>query len=592
MIPSSLTHAASRAGALLLGLALAGLAPARPLAAQDSVIVIDPDAPLGDTLTRIGPPADVLRELLLTFNDSSVTRLTGNFTLPTGSHVTARLALYRGVLRIAGTVDGPVTVINGDLIIAPGGVVQGDILVVGGRFQVQPGGRHTGRPRVYPESAPVFRTLTGGLAVRTPGRSLGDIATARASFQAGKIHTTLSLETGRTYNRVEGLPIIVGPAFTLPTTGGTEGHLDARLVIRTAGDQSSLRDEFGYVIRAEWHFPGAVRGGVGARFYSVIEPIEEQPLSRGESGLSAFILSRDYRDYYQTKGTTLYGWLEPFGKFRVDGQVRFDKHESVRSADPTRLFRNDDPWRPNPLIDDGHFTTFGARIEYDTRNNRFQPSSGWRIRADIEHGRSDDVAPVALPSEVRQPIPSFRDYRFSRFSFDARRYARFGPSTRVNLRVTGGGWLGGDPLPIQHRVALGGPDILPGFGFRTLRCAPATLVDPAQTALCDRYLAAQVEIRTRLRLGISSLVPTGDLYGLERFLSLNEVDIVAFGDAGDAWLTGTGPSRVPNNRVPNFSEWKKDIGIGLDTGTFGVYVAKSVSSDASPRFVFRLVRRF
>lgn len=56
--------------ALLLLLVVPALA-----AAQDSVIVIDPDAPPSDTVELVGPPTDVLAELIELYNDSTTTRI-------------------------------------------------------------------------------------------------------------------------------------------------------------------------------------------------------------------------------------------------------------------------------------------------------------------------------------------------------------------------------------------------------------------------------------------------------------------------------------------------------------------------------------
>ena len=105
-----------------------------PLSAQDSVIVIDPNAPASDSVVRAGPPPEVISELIALFNDSASTRMQGDVTLPAGSRFEGSLALYRGALRIAGRVSGPVTVANGTLYLMPGASIQGEILVVGGRL--------------------------------------------------------------------------------------------------------------------------------------------------------------------------------------------------------------------------------------------------------------------------------------------------------------------------------------------------------------------------------------------------------------------------------------------------------------------------
>src|SRR5688500_2445418 len=89
------------------------LAPA--LRAQDSVIVIDPNAPPSDTVVQAAPPAEVIAELIRFYNDSGTTRMQGDVAFPPGSRFDGRLALYRGALRIAGRMTGPIAVANGTL---------------------------------------------------------------------------------------------------------------------------------------------------------------------------------------------------------------------------------------------------------------------------------------------------------------------------------------------------------------------------------------------------------------------------------------------------------------------------------------------
>jgi len=71
-------------GGLLLMLALPPLA-----SAQDSVIVIDPDQPPGDSaVVRGGPAPGVVTELLAFYNDSGTTRMQGDVSFPPGSAFT------------------------------------------------------------------------------------------------------------------------------------------------------------------------------------------------------------------------------------------------------------------------------------------------------------------------------------------------------------------------------------------------------------------------------------------------------------------------------------------------------------------------
>ncbi|MFL5491620.1 MAG: hypothetical protein ACJ8AV_09390, partial [Gemmatimonadales bacterium] len=481
-------------------LTIAGLllALAGPVWAQDSVIVIDPDARPSDSFVRGGPPADVVTDLIAFYNDSATIRMQGDVTIPAGTRIDGKVALYGGSLRIAGRVAGPVAVANGTLYLLPGSAVEGEILVVGGRLLRSEQVQHAGPERVYWDAAPVVRGSDGLLTLRERRRPLGEIATASATFQAGQIRTTLSLSTGGTYNRIEGLPVLFGPLFEYRPSPSIYTRLDVQGILRTAGQSTDSRSDFGYVVRGDVRFAGGTEFGLSGRLYSEVEPIEDQPLSIGENGWASFLLQRDYRDYYERKGISGSAYVLPISTLRLELSLSRDAESSVRASDPWSLFRNSDRWRRNPLIDDGHFFSTGFLAEFDTRNDRDLPTTGWWLSGRYEHLTSDDIAPVALPPVVRPTPPTGGGYGTDRLSFDLRRYARLTPALRVNARVRADGWIAGDRLPLQRRLSLGGTDVLPGFDFRAFSCAPSGFSDPAQTALCDRSIATQVEVRTRL----------------------------------------------------------------------------------------------
>lgn len=330
---------------------------------------------------------------------------------------------------------------------------------------------------------------------------------------------------------------------------------------------------------------------MAGRFYSEVQPIEDHPLSGSENGWSAFLLQRDYRDYFERRGIGGSAWVQPTAPLRLELSLRRDDERSLRATDPWSLLRNSDRWRRNPLIDDGHYFTTGVQLDLDTRNERDRPSTGWLIRARFEHATSDDVAPVTLPSVVRPAPPIGGGYGSDRLLVDARRYSRLTPTLRVHARLRAEGWVGGDRLPVQRRVSLGGPDPLPGYDFRAFTCAPRGFTDSSLPALCDRTILAQLEVRTRLGLNLGYRVR--DREGRSgRFIGIEEADLVFLTDAGKGWLAGDGPGQVPANRIPNLGEWKLDVGIGLDAGEFGAYLAKGLSEDGPVQFLVRLQRRF
>jgi hypothetical protein len=280
----------SRVGALrwltIVGLALLALSACPParLAAQDSVIVIDPEAPAADSLATGGLPSEVLTELLATFRDTTVLRLNGPLTVPTGSVMTGPVAVYRGEVIVAGTVDGPLTIVNGDLVVKPGGRITGEVLVAGGKFTADSGAVVPTTPRVYWDAAPVVRQSDGTLALREPHRTLGGLAQAKTSFSYGRLKTTLFLGTNTTYNRSEGLGIVLGPSFEYPASASVVGKVELRAIIRTASDITGSRNDVGWIARTNWRFGRSSPIGVGASYYSLIAGIEDQTLPREEIG--------------------------------------------------------------------------------------------------------------------------------------------------------------------------------------------------------------------------------------------------------------------------------------------------------------------
>ncbi|MGH7713614.1 MAG: BamA/TamA family outer membrane protein, partial [Gemmatimonadaceae bacterium] len=285
-----------------------------------------------------------------------------------------------------------------------------------------------------------------------------------------------------------------------------------------------------------------------------------------------------------------------------------DQRWAARDArDPFTLFRNSDGWRPNPAMDDGNLHILSGTLRFDTRNETDNPWSGWYITADLEqgHGTLETLGPASFFTRSVAPGPT--DY--TRGFLDIRRYNSLSPDGQLNLRVVLGGWLSGDPLPLQRRLSVGGPGSLAGYDFRrvsngtdVLTCSSADPALPGATnvaivgvpAQCDRIAMAQIEFRGDLRFDPFGMFdddwrPWRQGYG-------RGAQWVIFADAGRGWLVTPADDvtdlTYPKDKLPKASTFRTDVGIGLVIENVGIYVAKALSGKDQPvNFFVRLKPR-
>jgi surface antigen Omp85-like protein len=578
----------------LLGTALCVLAPALA-AAQDTAIVIQPES-AGVLVQPEELPRLVAEEAIRLYNAPSTTRLVGRSRLPRGNEWRGDVAVRSGAVWLGGRVQGSVLVINGDAVLDSAAAISGDLIVIGGTVARAPGASVGGEVRLYRQ--PLAYRITGdeiALAPANPRRWLRALGFEK-SWGTADSRSSLTLATGGTFNRVEGLPVVFGPLFDWKLQENLRLRWDALGVFRTAGDFTDKRSDLGYMLRTELRSGEVPAYGIEFRAFDAVAPVEDWGLHSAEVGWEAFLFQRDYRDYYLDKGVAGRLFFQPERPLSFAFEVRRDWETSVAARDPWTVFRNDRAWRPNPPIDDGHYTTASGLLTLDTRNDRLEPTAGWYLRARLENSRSKDVRPqTGVPPAVRAPIPTDGSYQFSRVFVDFRRYARVSPSGRVNLRFLAGGWIGGDALPLQERLSIGGPDPLAGYGFRHSACN-GDILDPAFTgslvAACDRVILTQVEYRGHISLHWAYNSSRPEDEQAKSLFTLQGPDLVVLADAGQAWLVGNGPGRIPSDRLPTLGSWLADLGLGVDWGGFGLYVAKAVTAGEPLRFTVRLDHRF
>jgi hypothetical protein len=364
-------------------------------------------------------------------------------------------------------------------------------------------------------------------------------------------------------------------------------------------------------VRAELEL-GRLEGiALGGRLFNVVDAIEPWQLSDLEVGLASFLVHRDYRDYFQRHGGSASASVFAWRDVRLTGSFSDERWLSRQANNPFTLFRGDADWRPNPAVDEGRMHVANATFSVDTRNDEENPWSGWYINADWEHGvgtLQQMVASIANGQPgFTQTAPTPTTY--SRGFLDLRRYNRVSPDAQFNFRAVLGGWIGGDPLPLERRLSVDGPGVMPGYGFRasrdgadlgTCNVGPAF---PGRPAMCDRIALLQAEYRGDLHFdfspdweshedAINARSNASPRARAHHFHS--DGTWVVFADAGRGWLVGTGTDSLTyaKNRIPPFSSFRTDLGAGIDFGGVGFYLAKAMTADEPLRFFLRLRHRF
>lgn len=528
-------------------------AVAAPLHAQDS-----PELP------------DSIAELAVYQYNQADIRMTGASDIPAATTIDGSIAVLDGTLRLAGTVNGSVIVINGDLVLDGSARIGGQALVVGGLVHGDTTAAVQG-VRAFPEPLR-YRFDGAGIArARAPVRG---IITAGRDFRFGRTDFLIGINEG--YNRVEGLPLALGPRARLGHSNPSV--IEALLIVRTEKPLDFNRH--GWSIRAEQYMGGRRAVSFGVRVRSEVERIENLGLSNLENSLTALVLHQDYRDHYRREGWSVYTRAHhPTRPLDAMLEYRDERHFSVRAGSPFSFVDNDDEWRLEPAIDEGTLRSLTLSLAYDTRNDERNPSAGWWLQGALEQAMGGDVSRLAETFDVLNDGAT--DRHFSHLTLDLRRYLRFNPHARLAVRIFAAGSVDGDALPPQRQHTLGGEGTLPGYKAFAQDCGARSTTVPLRADAaypyygCDRAALVQMEyegsfpyarrLGERLNLGV-------DLAHTIRW-SL-------FFDAGRAWVE----TDARNGRLGGNHDFSADAGVGLRIGPLGIYGAVPLSGGGAHDF--------
>lgn len=529
-------------------------------------------------------PDSVGRRIVALHNAPLTIRLSGETRLAAGTAIQGDIATLGGPVTLGGRIDGDLVVINGDLRFERGAVVTGDVTVVGGAVTGREDAVVGGTLSHYPEPLHYRQDRDALVLVPAPPET---VLTPGRQFRFGRTELLIAVRDG--YNRVEGLPVSVGPRVRLG--GSNPTLLEAVATYRSAAGLDIAADDLGYGLHVEQYVGGRRSTRIGARVYSEIVPIEQWGLSDRENSLATFVLHRDFRDQYDRSGWSAYArFARPGGPHDVTVEYRDERHAAVAPRRPLSLLDNGDPWRPEPLAAEGTLRSVAARYGYDTRNDAGDPAAGWLVRAEVEQGLGGALvqpgsAPFDAP-EVTLAQVQARE-RFTLAQLDIRRYLRVSPYARVALRFFASGSVDGTALPPQRQQTLGGEGSLPGYAPFHFDCgARERLVTAGGEQFfhsygCDRGALVQAEFHAGFPFGRR----IGRALGIDT--ELGAVRWVAFIDAGRAW------TEVGARNGRSDESFAADAGLGVRIGGLGAYWAVPLDRDASGiNFFVRIGRRF
>lgn len=541
-------------------------------------------------------PRAAAEEVVAFFNAPGTVRLQGRVEVPAGREIRGDVAVLRGPVEIGGTIRGSLVVINGDLTLLAGAEVEGDVIVLGGGIEAA-AGTVAGGAASYEEA---LRYTARGERIALDEGPRGQ---AGLELRGPRTGARLSVRVEESYNRVEGLPVLFGGVWETQARNFT--RLDAMGIWRT--DRGLSGDELGWSFRFEQHLAG--RFAVGGTAHSRVTPVERWHLQDVEASLATFLFHRDYRDHFEREGfSAFFRWTDVFSGLALGLEYRDEEHAFVPVGSPWTLQRNEEPWRPQPLVGEGRLRSLHLQVELDDRNDPEDATDGWYLRAEAGLGMGGGLTlPAHLPEDPLDAgagaDPEALGSAFHSTFLDVRRYARLSPSSHLRLRGVVAGSLDGDPLPPHLQRALGGEGTLPGYplfradcGARDTRRALVRQRDGESERIpvfpaygCDRISLFQIEYRHDFSLGLD-LGPDDEWDEEWHWYPVVDFSpsLAVFADVGRGW-TLEGEGEGVRADTPTLA----DVGVGLYLGDLGLHWAWPLHDGSrSVNFYLRIDHRF
>jgi hypothetical protein len=158
-------------------------------------------------------PSDVRRDVVDRWNGVNALRSTQTTEIAAGREVVGNVAVQHGPLLLAGHVTGDVLALNSDVVLASTARIDGELLVVGGDVGGRSIARVDGATRIYRQ--PLRYRADGEQIVALDDQQSENDNWWRRLERRREENWNEALRVVQTgpYNRVEGLPVSLGPAL-------------------------------------------------------------------------------------------------------------------------------------------------------------------------------------------------------------------------------------------------------------------------------------------------------------------------------------------------------------------------------------------
>ncbi len=212
---------------------------------------------------------------------------------------------------------------------------------------------------------------------------------------------------------------------------------------------------------------------LGGSFYSRTDTYDRELIGEIENFLTAFLLKKDYRDYFDRRGVAGFLGFYPGRSHSFRFSYTSDDYRPLEKETNWSLFRRGEQFPENPHYEPNicacpgcdvvRVRALGCDYEFDTRNNKKTPYFGAWARLSGEWARRSFGG----------------DLGYDRYVVDLRYYDRLSSRQRLAFRLKGGSMSmpddshsDGAPAPqyfFPKEFYVGGLGTMPGYCFKEFR---------------------------------------------------------------------------------------------------------------------------